>query len=282
MSARVMWRGVIELGRHTIPVRLFAAAEDRTVHFRMLHRQDRQPVRQRLIHPETGDEVAAEEVRKGAELDRGVFVLLDDDELTSLEPEPSRSIIVERVVANAELDHFWYDRPYYLGPDGDDKAYGSLVKVLADKSREAVVRWVMRGKEYVGSITVHDGRLALIALRFADEVVGPQEIHVPPQAAFPAGEVAMANQLISTLASTFDPGQFHDTFNEEVRELIEQKARGRTVAAKKARRKQAPRSLEKALRDSLAAARTASAPRPTRSAKGKAKPARRKEGKRAA
>lgn len=253
MSARAMWKGVVHLGPHRIPVRMYPAARDSTIRFRLLHREDLQPVEQRMVHPETGREVPAGGLRRGAEFERGAFVLLEDRELASLDPEPSRAITVERIVSPERIHPGWYDRPYHLGPDGDPKAYGSLVALLEDGPREAVVRWVMRKKEHVGALLAHEGFLALATLRFAEEVVDPAEIEVPPPPDLKPEEIRMARELIGALDRRFDPSEFHDRFAGEVRSLIALKARGRKIPLRKMKPKAEPESLEQALKASLAA-----------------------------
>lgn len=254
MTARAMWKGVIQLGRYRVPVQLYAATVDRTVHFRLLHRKDKQPVVQRMVHAETGKEVPRDSVRKGAEIERGVFVRLEESELAQLEPTASRTITIERFVPDEALDHKWYDRSYYLGPDGDDAAYATLVKVLQQENKEGIARWVMRKKDYIGSLTVHSGVLALVTLRFWDEVVQPAEIASPSAKDLKPAEIKMARQLISTLARPFDPAQFRDHFNTKVRALVDKKARGGKIAVTRIKRKTQPPSLEQALKASLAAA----------------------------
>lgn len=252
---RAMWKGVIRFGSHRIPIRLYAAAQDAAIRFRLLHRKDRTPVEQRLVHPETGDEVPAGEIRRGAEFERGSFVVLSDHDLETLVPVPSREIEVLRLVASERIHPEWYDRPYYLGPDGDDRAYGSLASVLEDRRQEAVVRWVMRKKEHVGAILVHEGFLALVTLRFADEVVRAEEIEAPAAGDLKEAEVRMAGELISALDRKFEPGEFHSRYLQELRSLLEKKARGQRLRLPKPRTKPETESLERALKTSLAAAR---------------------------
>src|SRR5205823_649497 len=117
--------------------------QDRAVHFRMLHAADRVPIRQRMVDP-NGQPVAPEAIRRGYPIDRATVVLLEDEELRALEPEPSRDITVSRFVEAALIDDRWYDRPYYLGPDGDDDAYLALAAALAEHGLEGVANWVMR------------------------------------------------------------------------------------------------------------------------------------------
>src|SRR5512134_373704 len=109
MPARALWEGIIRLDKEEIPVKFYAALEDRDIHFRLLHRSDRQPVKQRMVDSETGKGVAPEDIRKGAEIRQGVYVLLEEEELARLEPEPSRIVTVERLLARNEVRHPWYD-----------------------------------------------------------------------------------------------------------------------------------------------------------------------------
>jgi DNA end-binding protein Ku len=254
MEARTLWKGVLRLKNHEVPVRLYSAAKDHTVRFRLLHKADHEPVEQKMVNPDTGKEVEREKMRKGAEVEPGVFVLLEEEDLAGLEPEPSRTIEISRFVPRSQLDHEWYDRPYFLGPDGKDDAYWALAKALGDSDEEGIAHWVMRKREYVGSLFAHEGYLALVTLRFADEVVEPEEIEMPKNTDLQKSEIQMAEQLISALEKEFDPRQYRDEFHDRVVELIETKARGGKMKLEKAKRKRKPASLSDALRASLAEA----------------------------
>lgn len=251
-SVRALWEGIIHLGKEEIPVKFYAALEDRDIHFRLLHRSDRRPVKQKMVDAETGKEADPNAIRKGAEIRRGVYVLLEEDELAKLDPEPSRIVSVERVVDQKEVRHFRYDRPYFLGPEGDGKAYWSLAGALKQERSEAIVRWVMRGKEYVGSLLVQDGYLFIITLRFADQVIESRDLELPGYGDLNQQEIAMAEQLVSMLEGPFDPAQYRNEFREKVVDLVETKARGGKVkkAALKARTE--PGSLSGALKNSIA------------------------------
>lgn len=116
MAARAMWKGVLRLDREAVPVKLYAAVRDRNIHFQLLHDQDMVKVKQRMVHSETGKAVPTEEIQKGFQLDRDQFVLLNEEELESLEPEPSRDITVTRIVSDGTIHHQWYDRLIFWGP----------------------------------------------------------------------------------------------------------------------------------------------------------------------
>jgi DNA end-binding protein Ku len=261
MAARAIWKGVIRFDAVEVPVKLYAAVEDRNVQFRLLDEESRAPVRQRMVNPATGDEVPFAETKKGYEAERGTFVVLEDEELEELRPEPSRDIEITRFVPPAELDHRWYQRPYYLGPDaasdgGAERDYFALAAALAKKGREGVARWTMRQKEYVGALRAEGDYLMLVTLRHAGEVIPSAALEAPGGRALAAEEVEMAEKLLSALEDDFDPGRYQDEYRGRVLELIAAKAKGRKLAAPAAAPPKAePESLAKALEASLAQAR---------------------------
>lgn len=252
---RAMWKAALQLGDEQVPVKLYAAVEDRGVHFRLLHAADQVPVVQRMVDPGTGAEVGAHDVRRAVELDRGVFVVLKAEELSRWEPKASRAIEVTRFVPRDRIDLAWFSRPYMLGPDGQGDDYFALARALEQADRLGVARWVMRGKRYFGALGTREGRLALIALRSADEVVAAEQLRAPQAPEVRKTERDLAEQLVSALDAPFEPTALRDEHRARVRELVEAKAEGRSV-----RRVQepAPRpsgDLAQALRASLKAAR---------------------------
>src|SRR5438045_3098360 len=115
MTARAIWSGNLKLGTSGLPVKLYSAVEDRSTHFHILDTKTKSRVKQHMVNPETGEEVPSGEIHKAYEVERGTFVLLDDDELSKLEPKASRDIEITRFVPAGRISHLWYERPYYLG-----------------------------------------------------------------------------------------------------------------------------------------------------------------------
>jgi DNA end-binding protein Ku len=172
---RAMWKASLELGKLRIPVKLYGGVEERKIRFRLLHAKDRVPVVQRMVDPRSDEEVPAGEIRRGVEVEPGVFVVVAPEEQeSSAQPKASRAIDVMRVVPRDALDIAWFERPYYLGPDGASADYFALAKVLAEGAQVGIARWVMRGKRYFGALEPREEHLALIAMRSADEVVRPK------------------------------------------------------------------------------------------------------------
>jgi DNA end-binding protein Ku len=253
--ARAIWKGVIRFGGHSVPVKLYSAVQDRGVSFRLLDSETLRPVKQRMVNPVTGDPVEYDEIRRGYELEDGVFVVLDEDELESLQPEKSRDIEVTRFLDPSVINHQWYDRPYHLGPDDDSEAYFVLTEALEREGKEGLARWTMRNKEYVGALRAEDGHLVLITLRHAEEVI-PAGALEPPRGRDPdARELKMAEQLVSALEDEFDPSEYRDEYRDRVLELVEAKAEGKTLEFRQPGRRKAEGDLAESLEASIRAAK---------------------------
>jgi len=254
--ARAMWKGVLAIGDERVAVKLFAAVQDRTVRFRLLHKEDGVPVKQRLVEPESEEIVEYANTERAFLTPERDLVALRPDELASLEPEPSRDIEVLRFVPAAAVDERWYERPYYLGPDGNARELAALAAAIRETGRIGIARWVMRKKEYRGALRVaDDGVPVLISLRPAEEVIVASELGAPAGKPLDEREVAMAQQLLSLLEAPFDPTQYRDEYRERVLELIKAKAEGKVVRHEPPRRPRVEPDLAKALRESLEAER---------------------------
>ena len=227
MAARAIWKGSIDLGRTQLPIKLYSAVEDRAVHFHLLEKRAHARIKQHMVNPSTSKEVRNDEVRKGYEIEPDTFVLVEDEELNKLEPEPSSTIEVTSFLPEGRIGYQYYDRPYYLGPDGDTKTYFALAEALARKGREGLARWVMRKKEYVGALRSNDGYLLLITLRHAEEVLTTREIGAPPGKAPDPREIKMAEQLVAVLEDEFRAQDYADEYRDRVLKHIEAKAKGR-------------------------------------------------------
>ncbi|HET9948237.1 MAG TPA: Ku protein [Longimicrobiales bacterium] len=251
MAARAMWKGVVQFADVRLPVKMYAAVEDRDIHFRLLHEADAQPVVQRMVHPSSGKVVPPDEVLRGIETDDGALRIVEEEELERLRPEPSRDIEITRFVPRQAIPEGWYDRPYYLGPDGDPTGYFALAAALQERARAGVARWTMRGKRYVGALTPEAGYLTLPTLRFAGEVVASEELGAPSGRELSRRELEMAEQLVSMLEDDFQPEAFRNRHRDRLRELIEAKARGEVVPLRPRRRRKPTEDLSAALKRSL-------------------------------
>jgi DNA end-binding protein Ku len=254
--ARAMWKGTLDLGGIQVPIKLYSAVQDRSIHFRLLDAAHNEPVEQRMVHPESGEPVTSEHVHKGFPLEDGSFVLLEPDELASLEPPASRDITLSRFVPAGAVPRPFYARPYYLGPDGSNEAYFALSRALEAEKREGIAHWVMRKRAYHGVLRALDGYLTLITLRSADEVIAARQLPRPEGRAHGKRELDMAEQLIDAYSGELDIKELHDEYRERVLALVEQKAAGKRPRLKKVHAKRETPSLVDALQKSLKSART--------------------------
>ncbi len=253
MAARAIWKGEIKLDSTKIPVKLYSAVQDQTVRFHILDVKSKHRVKQHMVEAESGEEVPTEEIQKGFEVEPGTFVILDEKELASLEPEASREIKVEQFIPPAEIPPEYYDRPYYLGPDGDSAAYFALAEALQNQKKEAVVRWVMRKQLYAGAMRTDNDYLVLYTLRNAEEVLSAKDLPRPAGRAPDKKELSMAKQLIELLKGEFNPKDYKDEYRARVMEFVEKKAKGHKPKLHLVKTKKKTTSLDSVLTKSIAA-----------------------------
>lgn len=258
MAARAIWKGILQIGPNKLPVKLYSAVQDRSIHFHILDSDSLSPVKQHMVEPESGKEIPSGAIQRGVELAPGEFVVLKPEELDRFEPESSRGIEVMRFVPPDRLSHQWFERPYYLGPDDNaSEDYAALASALADSGREGIARWVMRKKQYAGALRVDNGSLMLVTLRHAEEVLSARELPAPQGRALDQREIAMAQQLVAALEGEFRPEDFHDEYRERVLKFVEEKAKGAKPKLHAIPRKREPDSLLDALTASLKRAKAA-------------------------
>jgi len=230
-----MWSGAISFGLVNVPVKLYSAVNRKTVRFHQLSGKTGHRIAQKRVDPTTGDEVAYEDIVKGYELSKERYVVITPDELEALDPEKSRTIDIEDFVDLGDIDPVYYDHPYYLVPDkGAAKAYGLLLNAMRESDKVAVARVVLRSKEQLVAIRPAPGDVLMMeTMIFADEVVPPDQIEDLPDAKELKAsdrELKMAQQLIDSLSSDFEPEKYRDEYREKVLELIERKAAGEEIA----------------------------------------------------
>jgi len=251
MSARAIWKGDLKLDSTTVPVKLYAAVQDRTVRFHILDERSKTRVKQHMVDPETGKEISNEEIQKGFEVEPGTFVILDEKELENLKPEASREIEITQFVPSDEIAPEYYDRPYYLGPDSDQPSYFALTEALLKQAKEGIARWVMRKQSYVGALRAEDDHLVLVTLRPAEEVLSAKDLPRPAGRAPDKKELKMAKQLVELLKGEFNPKDYKDEYRARVVEFVEQKAKGHAPKLRLVKPKRKPASLDKVLSKSI-------------------------------
>ncbi|HEX5928672.1 MAG TPA: Ku protein [Solirubrobacterales bacterium] len=259
--ARAIWSGSISFGLLNVPVKLYSAVARRNIALREIRESDSARIKHRRVAEGTDEEVPYESIVKAYEITPGRYVPLSKDEMSALAPEKTRAIEVKDFVDLEEIDPIYFDSPYYLGPaDGAEKAYSLLARAMEASGKVAVARFVFRNKEHLAALRANDGVLTLTTMRFADEVVpaGEMEDLVPEKAPkVEKKEQEMAEQLIASLSTEFDPSAYRDEYREQLMSLIERKAEGKEIVASEAEAPKATRApdLMAALEESIAAAR---------------------------
>lgn len=253
MAARAIWKAELTCGDLRVPVGLYSAVQDHSIRFHLLHDQDQVRLKMRLRDRRTEEPVEYASAQRGLEVEPGVYVMLDSNDLESIEPPASREIEVTRFVPPDAISHPLYDRPYYLVPDAGGQAeYFALAAALHEEDRLGIAHWVMRKSEYTGALHSDGQFLMLITLRHVEEVLDDKDLEAPGGAKPSAKEVALAEQLVSALEDEFQPEAFRDEYRDRLRDLIESKSRGKKVRLKKFKpEKPQKQSLAKLLEASL-------------------------------
>ena len=228
--ARAIWSGSISFGLVNIPIKLFNAVSRKGVSFNQIDSRTGSRVKMQRVSAADGTEVPYEAIVKGYELSPDRYVLIEPEELDSLDPEATHTIDIEEFVRLDEIDPIFYDAAYYVAPvKGTEKPYALLVKAMEEEGKVAIARFVMRTKQYLAAVRPKDGKLLVSTMVYADEVIpsdevsdldGIEDIDVSDR------ELLMAKQLIDSLTADFAPDRFRDEYRDKVLALIEQKAAG--------------------------------------------------------
>jgi DNA end-binding protein Ku len=257
--ARAIWSGSISFGLLNVPVKLYSAVARRNIALREIRESDSARIKHRRVAEGTDEEVPYDEIIKAYEITPGQYVPLSKDEMSAMAPEKDRAIDVVDFVDLDEIDPIYFDSPYYLGPaEGAEKAYSLLAKAMEASGKVAIARFVFRNKEHLAAIRTSGDVLTLTTMRFADEVVPASELEevLPDEAPSVAKkEQEMAEQLIESLSTDFDPTAYRDEYREQLLGLIERKAEGKEIVTSEGEAPQATKApdLMAALEESIAA-----------------------------
>jgi DNA end-binding protein Ku len=262
---RSIWTGAISFGLVTVPVKLYSAVNRKSVRFNQLNGKTGSRIAQKRVDASTGEDVEYEDLVKGYEIATDRYVVIEPEELDSVQPAKTKTIDIEDFVDLADIDPIFYDHPYYLAPaTGGAKPYRLLLEAMRETERVAIAKVVIRQKESLVAIRAlqdHDV-LEMATMLFADEVVDPQRLDDIPDAddvRTNDRELAIAKQLVESLAGPFEPDKYHDTYREAVLAMIEKKAAGEEIVVAEPEEEAAPApDLMSALKASLDAVRKTS------------------------
>lgn len=261
--ARAIWSGAISFGLVSIPVKLYPAVSHKSVRFKQLDGRTNSRVKQKRVSAADGEEVPYEEIVKGYEVMKDQYVVITDDDLSSLSPKSSRMIDITDFVLQEDIDPVFYESAYYLVPDElARKSYALLTDAMEDSGKVAMASLVMRTKQHLAAIRPVDGHLMLSTMIYHDEAIDAADVPGLDELEgieVTEAEKAMAFQLIDSLTSDFDATNYVDTYRVELLALIERKSAGEltTIEAVASEENEGVVDLLAALEASVSAAKKA-------------------------
>jgi DNA end-binding protein Ku len=259
--ARSLWTGSISFGLVNVPVRMYSAVEEHTLHFNLVHEPDGSRIGYEKVCKAEDKPVPDDEIVKAFEYEKGEWVYMTDEDFEAAAAENHRTMDIRAFVPFDDVDPIYFERTYYLGPAQDgERVYALLARAMADSGLAGVAKWVMRDRQNLGLLRVRDGVITVERMHFADEI-RPAEEFAPQDAQVERKELEMAAQLIEQYAGEFDPSEYGDTYRDALCEIIEAKRKGKEIRVEAEPEPEAPTDLMAALRASVEAARRERAPR---------------------
>lgn len=253
--ARAIWNGSINFGLVTIPVKLYPAVREHSLHFNYLHGEDEGPIRYERVCSVCGKKVAWQDIVRGYDVGGGRHVVVTDEDFEKASPEASHTIDIVEFVDLDQIEPVLFDTPYYLEPERRGRhAYALLREALRRSGKVGIARVVLRTREHLAVLKPEGKALVVETVHWNDEVVPPTELDLPePAAHVPPGEMKMAATLIDAMTTRFDPAAFEDRYRDKLVSLIEAHAAGRRAPRAKGRPQQPTKlvDLEDVLRKSL-------------------------------
>ncbi len=253
--AATVWKGYMSFGLISIPIRLFAAARTERVSFHMIHEVCNTRVKQQLFCPHCERVVERSEIVKGYEIDKGRWVIVDDEDIKKVAPQSTDTMEILEFVKLSDVDPLYFDASYYALPeDPGRKAYKLMVETMEKAGYAAVAKVGMHQREYVVIIRARENGLTLHTIYYPNEVRAVPEygktgdVQVKPQ------EIQLAEQLVKSLAGPFEPQRYEDEYQKRLLKLIEAKGEGKAIEGAPHRKVAPVVDLMAALQKSLAAA----------------------------
>ena len=248
-----VWSGHLTFGLISMPVRLFSGARSNGVSFNMLHRPDKQRVKQQYICPLENVVVDRGEIVKGYEFRKDEYIVIEPEEIKNIEPQTANTMEILEFVKAGDVDPVYFESSYYMMPEeAGRRPYALLTKALEESEYVAIAKITMHNREYTVFLRPHEGGLMLHTMYYAEEVKKVEGFGAP-DVELKDAEVKVAHQLIEALADEWDPEKYKDNFQENLKKLIEVKLEGGEIAAVERPKKLAPVvDLMAALKQSLA------------------------------
>ncbi|OBG72673.1 MULTISPECIES: Ku protein [unclassified Mycobacterium] len=228
---RSIWKGSIAFGLVNVPVKVYSATQDHDIKFHQVHAKDNGRIRYQRICEVDGEVVEYRDIARAYESDDGQMVIITDDDIATLPEERSREIEVLEFVPAEQVDPMLFDRSYFLEPDSkSSKSYVLLAKTLAETDRMAIVHFTLRNKTRLAALRVKDfGKrdvMMVHTLLWPDEIRDPDFPVLDKEVDIKPAELKMAGQVVESMAEEFNPDRYHDTYQEQLQELVDAKLEG--------------------------------------------------------
>src|SRR6201991_11616 len=221
---RAIWKGSINFGLVFIPVSVYPATREEKISFRQLRKTDLSPIKYKKVAESDMKEVPADEIVKGFEYEKGRYVIMNEEDFEKVKIESTHSIDITDFVELEQVDPKFFYKPYFLEPQkGGEKAYTLLHKALSGTGKIGIAKVVISNREYLASVKPDGLFLILELMHFASEVLTPEELS-RPTTTLNDKELKMAQTLIDSMTSEWQPHKYKDEYRNAVMELIEQKA----------------------------------------------------------
>lgn len=206
---------------------MYSGSKDRALKFRLLDKNDHSEIGYRKIRKSDEKEVEQKDIVKGFEYEKGEYVILTPEDFKGANAKKTSTVEIVGFCDELEVDPKYFDKPYYLEPDKKSaKAYALLHKALKETGKAGIARYVIKDKEHIGMVRPEGKVIELLQLRFQDEVIEPGEIKAPESAEFTKKEMDMAISLIDSLTEKFNIKNYKDTYADELKKIIDEKAKG--------------------------------------------------------
>jgi len=221
---RAIWKGSISFGLVNIPIALYPATRREELKFRLLRAKDLSPVNYKRVAEKDGREVPWGEIVKGYEYEKGKFVVLNEKDFQRVDLEATQTVDIQDFVDIDEIDPMYFYKPYYLEPQkGGDKAYVLLREALADGKKVGIAKVVIKTRQYLAGVKALKHALVLELMHFAEELLDAEKLNVPKKLEIGKREKDMAEALVKSMSSKWDPEKYHDDYREALMEVIEEK-----------------------------------------------------------
>jgi DNA end-binding protein Ku len=230
---RAIWSGALSFGLINIPIKIYSASEERALKFRLLDKHGHCPISYAKVCRDSGKEVKYEDIVKGYEYAKGDYVVLSDEDFKKASPKKTKAIDIVSFVDEKEVPDRQISKPYFIEPDPKaEKAYVLLREALKRSKKVGLAKYVFRDKEHLGLVRPEDKALMLIELRYQDELRSSEDLHIPEKATYSKKELDIALMLITQLEEHFDASKYKDTYTDELKKVIEKKAKGKPIKVK--------------------------------------------------